>query len=307
MIACAVPSASLPIRNTAVLPVRSTPVASANTFGRPSNTNPTTPSGARHDDADHPFVFDARQLLVSTSRRRRPAAQAGDHPGPHRASQPQPVVERPVRERRFDVGRVGRASGRTTSASSAGRRTAEEAEICSSVHAASAANASTAAARPPARPGRPRHVQQVPGLLDDDQAVAGAERRGQRGSTAATRSPPKTIAWPAASRELPASQAGHRRIRRRAYAGRGVPTGEAQPRRPASTSASCCPGATSPSTIRSPRRWSTSSTPSATARPAMRARRSRVRGRDSSTVAADGMRSPACSPRTTTPTMSADR
>ena len=46
-IALAVPSASLPIRNTAVFPVRSTPAASANTFGRPSNTNPTTPSGAR--------------------------------------------------------------------------------------------------------------------------------------------------------------------------------------------------------------------------------------------------------------------
>ena len=53
MISRAVPSASLPILNTAVLPVRSTPVASANTFGRPSKTNPTTPSGARHDDTDH--------------------------------------------------------------------------------------------------------------------------------------------------------------------------------------------------------------------------------------------------------------
>jgi hypothetical protein len=52
MIACAVPNASLPILNTAVLPVRNTPVASANTLGRPSNTNPTAPSGARHDDTD---------------------------------------------------------------------------------------------------------------------------------------------------------------------------------------------------------------------------------------------------------------
>ena len=49
----AVPSASLPIRNTTVLPVRNTPVASANTFGRPSKTNPTTPSGARRDETDH--------------------------------------------------------------------------------------------------------------------------------------------------------------------------------------------------------------------------------------------------------------
>src|SRR3954447_9826668 len=54
MIWRAVPRASLPILNTAVLPVRSTPVASANTLGRPSNTNPTTPRGPRHDDPPHP-------------------------------------------------------------------------------------------------------------------------------------------------------------------------------------------------------------------------------------------------------------
>ena len=46
-IASAVASASEPMRITTVLPVRTTPVASANTFGRPSNTKPTTPSGAR--------------------------------------------------------------------------------------------------------------------------------------------------------------------------------------------------------------------------------------------------------------------
>ena len=43
--AMAVPSASRPMRKTTVLPPRSTPVASAKTFGRPSNTNPITPSG----------------------------------------------------------------------------------------------------------------------------------------------------------------------------------------------------------------------------------------------------------------------
>ncbi len=46
MMACAVPSASLPMRKTAVLPLRRTPAASASTFGRPSKTKPTTPSGA---------------------------------------------------------------------------------------------------------------------------------------------------------------------------------------------------------------------------------------------------------------------
>ena len=48
MIAAAVPKASLPIRNTTVLPPFSTPVASANTFGRPSKTKPITPRGAFH-------------------------------------------------------------------------------------------------------------------------------------------------------------------------------------------------------------------------------------------------------------------
>ena len=50
----AVPSASRPMRNTTVLPPRSTPVASAKTFGRPSNTNPITPSGARRRSTRQP-------------------------------------------------------------------------------------------------------------------------------------------------------------------------------------------------------------------------------------------------------------
>ena len=54
MIARAVPSASLPMRNTTLLPPRSTPVASASTFGRPSNTNATTPSAAPTSSALQP-------------------------------------------------------------------------------------------------------------------------------------------------------------------------------------------------------------------------------------------------------------
>ena len=50
----AVPSASRPMRKTTVLPPRSTPVASAKTFGRPSNTNPITPSGARRRSTRQP-------------------------------------------------------------------------------------------------------------------------------------------------------------------------------------------------------------------------------------------------------------
>ena len=53
-IASAVPSASEPMRITTVFPVRTTPAASANTFGRPSNTKATTPSGALRASTDHP-------------------------------------------------------------------------------------------------------------------------------------------------------------------------------------------------------------------------------------------------------------
>ena len=45
------------------------------------------------------------------------------------------------------------------------------------------------------------HVQQVAGLLHDDQPVAGLERRRQLGvDDHATRSPPKGITWPASRR-----------------------------------------------------------------------------------------------------------
>ncbi|CAB5004200.1 unannotated protein [freshwater metagenome] len=50
----AVPKASLPIRNTTVFPLRRTPVASANTLGRPSKTKPRTPSGAVRSSTSHP-------------------------------------------------------------------------------------------------------------------------------------------------------------------------------------------------------------------------------------------------------------
>jgi len=44
--AWAVASASDPMRSTAVLPVATTPAASASTLGRPSKTKAITPSGA---------------------------------------------------------------------------------------------------------------------------------------------------------------------------------------------------------------------------------------------------------------------
>ena len=96
MIACAVPKASLPIRNTAVLPVRSTPVASANTLGRPSNTNPTTPSGARHDDTDHPLCSTVdscwSRRVGAAAQLRKPAAMSCRIPGDSCSR----VVDRPL-------------------------------------------------------------------------------------------------------------------------------------------------------------------------------------------------------------------
>ncbi|CAB4566154.1 unannotated protein [freshwater metagenome] len=70
IIAFAVPKASLPIRNTTVFPLRSTPVASAKTFGRPSNTKPMTPKGARHCSTFHPeccTVDSSASGAISTS------------------------------------------------------------------------------------------------------------------------------------------------------------------------------------------------------------------------------------------------
>mmetsp|Transcript_48138 Transcript_48138/g.112573 ORF Transcript_48138/g.112573 Transcript_48138/m.112573 type:complete len:336 (+) Transcript_48138:484-1491(+) len=55
MSALAVPRASLPMRKTTVLPPRKTPVASANTFGRPSKTKPTTPKAAPMRSTFHPL------------------------------------------------------------------------------------------------------------------------------------------------------------------------------------------------------------------------------------------------------------
>mmetsp|Transcript_10386 Transcript_10386/g.30883 ORF Transcript_10386/g.30883 Transcript_10386/m.30883 type:complete len:241 (+) Transcript_10386:893-1615(+) len=54
MMAFAVPRASLPMRKTTVLPPRSTPVASASTFGLPSKTKPTMPSAAPTRSTDQP-------------------------------------------------------------------------------------------------------------------------------------------------------------------------------------------------------------------------------------------------------------
>jgi hypothetical protein len=48
------------MRKTTVLPVRSTPQASAKTFGRPSNTNATTPSRSVTCSTVHPSCSTVR-------------------------------------------------------------------------------------------------------------------------------------------------------------------------------------------------------------------------------------------------------
>mmetsp|Transcript_46246 Transcript_46246/g.124212 ORF Transcript_46246/g.124212 Transcript_46246/m.124212 type:complete len:210 (-) Transcript_46246:97-726(-) len=77
MIARAVPSASLPIRKTTVFPPRNTPVASANTFGRPSKTKPTTPKAAPTRSTDQPVCCTvsstAPRLLVALIQPRSPS------------------------------------------------------------------------------------------------------------------------------------------------------------------------------------------------------------------------------------------
>jgi hypothetical protein len=103
----AVPSASEPIRNTTALPVRSTPHASANTFGRPSNTKPTTPSGALRTSTDHPSCStrptDASRRLGESRQPRSPSIM----PARMAVSSTSRVVDRPSLGRLHHVRCVG--------------------------------------------------------------------------------------------------------------------------------------------------------------------------------------------------------
>ena len=182
-IASAVRSASEPMRMTTVLPVRSTPLASAKTLGRPSNTNPTTPSGARRAATDQP-AWSMRASTVS-----RAAGASRHHRSPAtmssriRSDSTSRVVERPAAAAAATSASFAARIGRQHAVvGEAGREAVEEAVTCSSLHVASPANAACA----PRPPGRGRvlrrgHVQQVAGLRDDEQPVAGDERGCQLG------------------------------------------------------------------------------------------------------------------------------
>ena len=95
-IARAVPSASEPMRITTLLPLRTTPAASAKTLGRPSNTKATTPTGARRASTLHPS-WAILSTVVSRrtgdrSQPRRPAIMSSSIPGDNVRR----VVERPA-------------------------------------------------------------------------------------------------------------------------------------------------------------------------------------------------------------------
>ena len=75
----AVPSASEPMRKTTVLPPRITPAASAKTLGRPSNTKPTTPSGAVTCSTVQPACSIRFDRPLARRRGVAPSAQARDH------------------------------------------------------------------------------------------------------------------------------------------------------------------------------------------------------------------------------------
>jgi len=141
-IARAVANASDPMRNTTAFPVRTTPQASANTFGRPSNTNPTTPSGARHASTDHcgcsiRSITPSRRLEESRHPRRPPTMSAR-----MRSSRTRRVVDRPLVAAAATSAAFASAIGanRSTSASAEANRS-KKSVICSSFTEASSAKA----------------------------------------------------------------------------------------------------------------------------------------------------------------------
>ena len=125
------------MRNTTVLPVRSTPAASANTLGRPSNTKPTTPSGARRASTLHPSWS---TVPTAASRRRSLAAHPRSPaimPAQHRRRQLEAGGRAAARVGARRRRRRWRASDRDDVAASASRSAnrSKKREICSSVHA----------------------------------------------------------------------------------------------------------------------------------------------------------------------------
>ena len=182
-IARAVPNASLPMRKTTVLPVRSTPVASAKTFGRPSKTKPTTPSGLRHASTDQPswaWVATRWARRVGLSRHvRRPSII----PARIEALSVSRPVARPRAAAACHVGGVGRGDrGERRVVGQARGELVEERRDLLVVDVDELGEGLDRAADGGVheRVLGLRHVQQITGLVDDHEPVAAAERLGQR-------------------------------------------------------------------------------------------------------------------------------
>ena len=251
------------MRITTVLPVRSTPVASANTLGRPSNTNPTTPSGARRASTDQPSWSTPVDRVVAAQRRRRattrrpaimsPRIRVGQHEAGRRAA----GGRRPRRRRR----RWRRGSARTTASSA--RRGGEGVEerrdlvvACTPPRAANAVDGGVDGASAAATCSAAGTCSRSPVSWHDEQPVAGRER-GRRARRRHVASPGRRRRRSAGRRRVgPASGRRPRRQRTgRPARYRAAPPSVACTAWPTTgcTSASSCRGATSPSATRSPR------------------------------------------------------
>ena len=179
------PARREPMRITTVLPVRTTPAASANTLGRPSNT--------KRDDAERrPAGLDRPPVVVDRGRsgRRDAAASRASRAGRRscrRAStrvSTSRVVERPAARRRGDVGVVRgehRRPSPSSSASRAAKRVEERRDLVVADTPPSAANAVDGRRRP--------RVGDVVLRLRDVQQVAGRRRRRSGGRRARTPRP----------------------------------------------------------------------------------------------------------------------
>ena len=167
------------MRNTTALPVRTTPHASAKTLGRPSKTNPTTPSGAAIGLHRPLVVFDALNRRRTPTRRIAPDEQSGDHVRSHPVVQAQPrrrsSRHRQRAPRRPRSQRQSRSN--TTSSARAVAKRSKKAEIASSLESASSAKPFTAPRDRivDQRVDRCRDVKQRAGRLHDDQSITGRE------------------------------------------------------------------------------------------------------------------------------------
>ena len=203
-IASAVPSASEPMRITTVLPVRSTPVASAKTLGRPSNTNPTTPSGARRAATDQP----AWSMRASSVSRRTPARRATTRSPATmssriRSDSTSRVVERPAAAAAATSASLAARIGASTSSSArrAGEAVEERRDLVVAARRQRGEGRHRARRRPAvaAACSAAGTCSRSPVSWTTSSRSPAGTRPPARPDTVVTRLPPNTIGWPACS------------------------------------------------------------------------------------------------------------